>query len=72
LKVNDEFLSWLRSKYASDKIGEIKTVRGKIHDYLAMTLDFTIPGVLQVNMTQYIKRMMQEFPEKLSGKLRCP
>jgi hypothetical protein len=71
-KVNDEFLSWLKLKYASDEIGEIKAVRGKRHDYLAMTLDFTIPGVLQVDMTQYVKQMLQEFPEKLSGKTRCP
>jgi hypothetical protein len=50
-KVNDKFLSWLKTKYASDKIGEIKAVRGHKHNYLAMTLDFTIPGVLQVDMT---------------------
>jgi hypothetical protein len=42
----------------SDKIGEIKAVRGKKHDYFAMTLNFMIPGVLQVDMTQYVKRMI--------------
>jgi hypothetical protein len=62
----------LKSKYASHKIGEIKAVRGKWHDYLAMTLNFTIPGVLQVDMTYYMKQMIQECTKKLSGKLRCP
>ena len=61
-RVNDEFLSWLKSKYTSDKVGKIKAVCGSRHNYLAMTLDFTIPGVLQVDMTQYVKRMIQEFP----------
>jgi hypothetical protein len=56
LKVNDEFLSWLKSKYASDKISKIKAVQGSIHNYLAITLDFTIPKVLQVNITQYVKK----------------
>jgi hypothetical protein len=53
LKVNNKFLAWLQEKYASDKIGEIKAMRGKKHDYLAITLDFTTPGVLKVDMTSY-------------------
>ena len=40
-KVNDEFLEWLKHKYASDNIGEVKAVRGTRHDYLAMILDFS-------------------------------
>ena len=47
-KVNDRFLEWLEKTYASDEIGQVKTVRGTRHDYLAMILDFSIPGVLQV------------------------
>ena len=71
-KVNDEFLKWLKKKYASDDIGEIKAVRGHRHDYLAMVLDFSIPGVLQVDMVSYVKSMIEEFPEDLSGKSKCP
>jgi hypothetical protein len=71
-KVNDKFLSWLKTKYASDNIGEIKATRGHKHEYLAMTLDFTIPGVLQVDMTQYVNKMIEEFPEKLTGNTKCP
>jgi hypothetical protein len=71
-RVNDKFLTWLRNKYANDDIGEIKAVRGKKHDYLAMTLDFTSPGVLQVDMMTYVSKMIQEFPEKLDGKTKSP
>jgi hypothetical protein len=28
-QVNDKFLAWLKTKYADDKIGEIKAVHGK-------------------------------------------
>lgn len=66
-KVNDEFLEWLKSKYASDEIGEIKAVRGHRHDYLAMVLDYTSPGVLKLDMTQYVKTMVEDFPLKLTG-----
>ena len=71
-KINDEFLTWLKTKYASDKIGEIKAVRGCKHDYLAMTLDFSLPGVLQVDMSSYVDRMIVEFPETISGTTKCP
>lgn len=71
-KVSDEFLSWLKKKYASDKIGEIKAVRGDKHNYLAMTLDFSLPGVLQVDMTQYVNRMFAKFLETIAGNTKCP
>ena len=67
-KVNDEFLEWLKKKYASDQIGEVKPVRGHRHDYLvAMILDYSLPGVLRVDMTNYVKSMVEDIPEKLEG-----
>lgn len=66
-KVNDEFLDWLKMKYASDEIGEVKAVRGQRHDYLAMVLDYSSPGVLQMDMTKYVKSMVEDFPTKLEG-----
>lgn len=69
--VNDEFLHWLKMKYASDEIGEVKAVQGKKHDYFGMVLDFLIPGVLKADMRDYVKSMIEEFPEKISG-TNCP
>lgn len=71
-KVNDEFLDWLKKLYASDNIGEVKCVRGHRHDYLAMILDYSIPGVLQVDMTNYVKSMIKDFPFKITGMVKCP
>jgi hypothetical protein len=59
--------------YASDEIGKVKAVQGHCHDYLAMILNFSIPGMLQVlDMTPYVKSMIEEFPEKLSGNTKGP
>ena len=66
-KVNDEFLGWLKRMYASDAIGEVKAVRGHRHDYLAMVLDYSRPGVPRVDMTNYVKTMIADFPKKLEG-----
>ena len=71
-KVNDQFLEWLKNKYASDEIGEVKVMRGKKHDYLAMTLDYSIPGVLRVDMTKYVISMINDFPDKLEGVGKFP
>ena len=65
-KVNDEFHKWLEGTYASDAIGKVKVVRGKCHVYLGMVLDFSIPGKVQVDMVDYTKNMVEDFPKELS------
>jgi hypothetical protein len=70
-KVNDNFLLWLIGKYASNQIGEIKAVRGKKHNYLVITLYFSLPGMVKVNITQYVSKMFENFPQKLNSKTKC-
>jgi hypothetical protein len=65
-KVNDKFLLWLEKTYSSDKIGRVKAVRGKVHDYLGMKLDYSVPGKVSIDMTDYVKNMLEDFPEELS------
>jgi hypothetical protein len=71
-QVNDEFLKWLQDKYGNDQIGQVKAMRGLKHDYLGMVLDFTTPGVVGVDMRDYIRAMVDEFPDKLEGKEKYP
>ena len=40
---------------------------GNKHDYLATKLDYPIPGVLRVDMTEYVKSMIDNFPDKFKG-----
>jgi hypothetical protein len=60
-KVNDDFHIWCEKMYGSDKVGHVKVVRGKVHDYLAMILDFSIPGAMKLDMRYYIKQMIKDF-----------
>jgi len=71
-KVNDEFLNWLKRKYAADEVGKVKAVRGPRHDYLGINLDFSSEGKLRIDMINYIERMCDEFPEKLDGNTKYP
>jgi hypothetical protein len=66
-KVNDNFIKSLNREFG--KLAKIKTTRGKIHDYLGMTLDFSIKGKVTINMEDYVKSMVSSFPnEELAGR----
>jgi hypothetical protein len=64
--VNDEFFKWLEKMYGDSKLAPVKATRGKIHDYLAIKLDYSTANKLKVDMTDYVKGMVTEFPEELS------
>ena len=52
--VNDQFLAWLEEKYGEH--GRVKLTRGKIHEFLGMTLDFSAQGKMRVNMSKYMSK----------------
>ena len=56
-------LKQINDEYGAE--GEITSTRGKIHDYLGMTLDFSTPGTVQITMIDYIHAMLDELPEEL-------
>ena len=42
--------------------------QGPLHDYLGMTLDYSVPGQVSINMSHYVKKMVKEFhQENLKG-----
>ncbi|CAJ1929674.1 unnamed protein product [Cylindrotheca closterium] len=51
------------------RYGSIKAVpivRGKIHRYLGMTLNFLVKGKLKIRMDNYVKNMLEDFPIKFN------
>ena len=45
---------------------------GKRHDYLGMILDFNSPGVLEIDMSDYIQVILQDTPSNLRGTSMVP
>ena len=39
--------------------------RGKKHDYLDINLEFSIPGEARVTRVEYVKKLIEKFPEKI-------
>ena len=65
-KVNDQFIEWTNQMYG--EFGEVKATRGKLHDYKGMTLDYQVKGQVLIGMTDYIQKMVEEYPqEELQG-----
>ena len=71
-EVNNDFLSWLEKKYASDGIGKATVARGKRYEYLGMTLVFTSEGKLKIDMIDYVNKMCNEFSQGLDGDTKYP
>jgi hypothetical protein len=64
--VNDKFDAWLNKTYGS--LGEVKTTRGPIHDYLGMIFDYSEKGIVKIDMCDYVKGMLDDFPIKFDAK----
>ena len=58
-KVIDGLIEWIEMKYGGHT--KVSQSRGKRHDYLAMILDYSTPGVVKIDMTRYIKAMVEDF-----------
>ena len=71
-EVNDKFAQWVQQKYGGLKDVEVK--RGKVFQFLGMTLDFSIPGECHVSQCEHIDDIVNSFPIKFakSGKLLTP
>jgi hypothetical protein len=62
-------------KKISDKYGKEDPVtvnRGKIHDYLGMTIDFSCEGKVKFTMHDYIENVLYDAPASMNGTAATP
>ena len=53
----DAFIEWTKETY--EYVKQIKPSRGKIHDYLSMTLDYTASGEVKLYTKEYIDKIIE-------------
>jgi hypothetical protein len=63
-----KFGSWLNATYGVTMVAH----RGKIHDYLGMILDYLEKGKVKVMMIDYIKSIIEDFPEEIVSTRATP
>ena len=54
------------------KEGPITVTRGKVHDYLGMTLDYSTKGKVKIKMLDSVEKMLKELPEEFDGTATTP
>ncbi len=62
------FGEWLSKKYGL----AVATHQGKIHNYLGMIFDFLAKGKVMVTMMEYIKNIIRDFLEEITGSITSP
>jgi hypothetical protein len=66
-----EIISKIEAVFGSVDAPVIQT-RGKVHDYLGMTIDFSKKGTVEFTMIDYIKKMLETLPEDMAGEAATP
>ena len=69
-RVVDGIIRMLEEEFGKEAPLTIR--RGKIHDYLGMTLDFSLDDKVQISMEDYIKNMLAELPTDMDGMATTP
>jgi hypothetical protein len=46
--------------------------RGKIHDYLGMTLDYSVKGKVKILMVDYVMKLVEDLPKEMDGEAATP
>ena len=64
-KVNDNFHKLYKEKYRNDELGHVTVIHSNEHNYLEMNLDYSNIGKLKLEMKDYIKNMVEEFPHEI-------
>ena len=65
-QVVSHMVKWLKAKYEQlfkDGSSAMMITHGKIHDYLGMQLDFSMPGEVKVTMIPYVKEIVTLFEQ---------
>jgi hypothetical protein len=60
----DRMIGYLRQEYESifeDGSGAMTVSRGKVHKYLGMTLDYSVPGQVKITMLEYVNEILAAF-----------
>ncbi len=75
-KVVTTILNLLDAKYGQEIVGGKRAAltinRGHLHDYLGMTLDYSEPGYVKLNMVDYVNKVLEEMPDNMDGTATSP
>ena len=69
-EVNEEIIEKLNGVYGKE--APLVVTRGKVHDYLGMTLDYSVDGQCKVIMKDYVEATLEALPNDMDGEAATP
>jgi hypothetical protein len=68
--VNTDIIKRINDKFGKES--PITITRGKVHDYLGMTLDYSEKGKVKIKMMDYVDKMLADLPAEMDGEAPSP
>jgi hypothetical protein len=68
--VNTDIIKKINYKFGKEY--PITITRGKVHDYLGMTLDYSKRGKVKIKMLDYVDKMLADLPAEIDGEAPFP
>jgi hypothetical protein len=69
-KVNTVIINLIDDESGNE--APLTITRGKVHDYLGMTLDYSEKGKVKIKMLDYVKRMLADLPDETASEAAFP
>jgi len=69
-KVVEDIIGLLNKKIGKES--PLTTTRGKVLEYLGMTLDYSARGKVKISMNNYINKLLTELPSDMNGAVKTP
>jgi len=69
-KVVEDIIGLLNKKFGKES--PLTTTRGKVLEYLGMTLDYSTKGKVKISMYDYIDKLLMELPSDMNGAVKTP
>ena len=66
----DALINKLSKKYGKE--ADLTIHQGKVHKYLGMNMDYRKQGKVKVDMKDYLKKILDNLPEKYQGRAITP
>ena len=70
VRVIEDILEKLSERFGKED--PLTITRGKVHDYLGMTFDYSTTGKVAITMQDYIERMLDDLPQDMNGTAATP
>jgi len=66
----EDVIRLLNEKFG--RVSPLTTTRGRVLEYLGMTLDYTTEGKVKISMYEYIDKLISELPSDMNGAVKTP